>query len=103
MTGASDDHFRVLDRLLRRTDVNANGARLVLGGYGRLTQCKNANREHERTHRPPPARGYAPIPQFINCGEEWNAMRVEGGRAGLRTRRGGISMAGVQRESCRCR
>ena len=33
MAGASHDHFRVLDRLLRRTDVNTNGARLALGGY----------------------------------------------------------------------
>ena len=37
MAGASDDHFRVLDRLLRRTDLNTNGARLALGGHGELT------------------------------------------------------------------
>ena len=74
MAGASDDHFRVLDRLLRRTDLNTNGARLALGGYGELTQDKNTEREHQGTHRPPAARAYAPIPQFIKCGEERNAL-----------------------------
>ena len=74
MAGASHDDFRVLDRLLRRTDLNTNGARLALGGYGALTHNENTYREHERTHRPPPARAYAPIPRFINCGEEWNAL-----------------------------
>jgi len=29
---AGHDHLRTLDRRLRRTDLNTNGARLVLGG-----------------------------------------------------------------------
>ena len=40
MAGASHDHFRVLDRLLRRTDLNTNGARLALGGQEELTANK---------------------------------------------------------------
>src|SRR5687768_13470691 len=81
MAGASDDHFRVLDRLLRRTDVNANGAGLALGSDGELTQYENTCREHERTHRPPAARADAPIPRFINCGEQWTRY-ARGGWSG---------------------
>jgi len=32
MADASHDHFRLLDRRLRRTDLHTNGAGLVLGG-----------------------------------------------------------------------
>ena len=36
MAGAGHDHFRVLDRLLRRSDVNTNGARLAMGELSRI-------------------------------------------------------------------
>lgn len=45
MAGASHDHLRVLDRFLRRPDLNTNGTRLALAGHRELTTNKYSQRE----------------------------------------------------------
>ena len=48
---ASDDYFRILDRLFRGTDLDAKCRRLILGcDCGSRKTGKNSERQHEQSH-----------------------------------------------------